>query len=164
MGSEINGLVVDDRVPGPRQAAEKAVWSAAVREWVAKRRPEVDAAISRRPTDTDGLMPCSRVKVWAAIPTRCGESCADMEDFAIWFCFLKKSDLYQSWNCFHRSTILAGGHGARRIPKLEVSLGTQRLTCFQLPPCAVSASDIRSRIRRGLPETNTLLLFVESYI
>ena len=48
MGSEINGLVVDDRVPGPRQAAEAAVWLAAVREWVAKRRPEVDAAISRR--------------------------------------------------------------------------------------------------------------------
>jgi hypothetical protein len=83
VGSEINGLVVDDQVPGPRQAAEKAVWSAVAREWVAKRRPEVDAAISRRRKDTDGLMPCSRVKVWSAILTRCGESCTDMEGFAI---------------------------------------------------------------------------------
>ena len=83
MGSEISGLVVDNRVPGPRQAAEKAVWSATVREWVAKRPPEVDAAISRRLKDTDGLMPCSRVTVWSAIPTRCGESCTDMEGFAI---------------------------------------------------------------------------------
>ena len=65
------------------------------------RRPEVDAAISRRPKDTDGLMPYSLVKVRSAIPTGCGESCADMEDFAIGFCFFRKSDLYQSWNCFH---------------------------------------------------------------
>ena len=102
MGSEINGLVVDDRVPGPRQAAEKAVWSAAVREWVAKRRPEVDAAISRRPKDTDGLMPlltrqglvCDPNTVWRIMHRRGG--------FRYWFCFLKKSDLYQSWNCLHR--------------------------------------------------------------
>ena len=33
MGSENNGMLVDGRVPGPRQAAEEAVWSAAVREW-----------------------------------------------------------------------------------------------------------------------------------
>ena len=24
-----------------------------------------------------------------------------MEDFAIGFCFFRKNDLYQSWNCFH---------------------------------------------------------------
>ena len=80
------------------------------------RRPKVDAAISRR-LEAPGVRRIPRLdalltrQVWAAISTRCGESCADMKDFAIWFCFFKKSDLYQSWNCFHRSTILAGGHG-----------------------------------------------------
>ena len=53
---------------------------------------------------------------------------------------------------------------AGRISQLEVSLGTQRLTYLQLPPCTVSASDIRSRIRRGLPVANLLPPLVESYI
>ena len=51
-----------------------------------------------------------------------------------------------------------------RISQLEVSLETQRLTYLQLPPCTVSASDIRSRIRRGLPVANLLPPLVESYI
>ena len=53
---------------------------------------------------------------------------------------------------------------AGRISQLEVSLGTQRLTYLQLPPCMVSASDIRSRIRRGLSVANLLPPLVESYI
>jgi nicotinate-nucleotide adenylyltransferase len=53
---------------------------------------------------------------------------------------------------------------AGRISQLEVPLKTQRLTCLQLPPCAVSASDIRARIRQGLPLANLLPPLVESYI
>jgi nicotinate-nucleotide adenylyltransferase len=53
---------------------------------------------------------------------------------------------------------------AGRISQLEVSLGAQRLTYLQLPPCTVSASDIRSRIRRGLSVANLLPPLVESYI
>jgi nicotinate-nucleotide adenylyltransferase len=51
-----------------------------------------------------------------------------------------------------------------RISCLEVPLGKQRLTCLQLSPSAVSASDIRSRVRRGLPVANLLPPLVESYI
>jgi nicotinate-nucleotide adenylyltransferase len=51
-----------------------------------------------------------------------------------------------------------------RISRLEVPLGKQRLTCLQLLPSAVSASDIRSRVRRGLPVANLLPPLVESYI
>jgi len=51
-----------------------------------------------------------------------------------------------------------------RISQLEVPLGRQRLTCLRLPPCPVSASDIRARIRRGLPVANLLPPLVESYI
>jgi len=53
---------------------------------------------------------------------------------------------------------------AGRISQIEVSLGKQRLTCLRLPPCAVSASDIRVRIRQGLPVANLLPPLVESYI
>ena len=53
---------------------------------------------------------------------------------------------------------------AERISRIEAPLGTQRLICLKLPPCAVSASDIRSRIRRGLPAANLLPPLVESYI
>lgn len=53
---------------------------------------------------------------------------------------------------------------AGRISQLDVPLGTQRLTCLHLPPCAVSASDIRSRIRAGLTVANLLPPLVESYI
>jgi nicotinate-nucleotide adenylyltransferase len=53
---------------------------------------------------------------------------------------------------------------AGRISQFDVPLGKQRLICLQLPPCAVSASDIRARIRRGLPVANLLPPLVESYI
>jgi nicotinate-nucleotide adenylyltransferase len=53
---------------------------------------------------------------------------------------------------------------AGRISQFEVSLGTQSLTYLQLPPSAVSASDIRSRIRQGLSVANLLPPLVESYI
>jgi nicotinate-nucleotide adenylyltransferase len=53
---------------------------------------------------------------------------------------------------------------AGRISQLEVPLGKQRLTCLRLTPCPVSASDIRARIRRGLPVANLLPPLVESYI
>jgi nicotinate-nucleotide adenylyltransferase len=53
---------------------------------------------------------------------------------------------------------------AGRISQFEAPLGKQRLICLQLPPCAVSASDIRARIRRGLPVANLLPPLVESYI
>ncbi|MEK7235959.1 MAG: nicotinate-nucleotide adenylyltransferase [Nitrospirota bacterium] len=53
---------------------------------------------------------------------------------------------------------------AGRISRIEAPIGTQRLTCLKLPPCAVSASDIRARIRQGLPVANLLPPSVESYI
>jgi nicotinate-nucleotide adenylyltransferase len=53
---------------------------------------------------------------------------------------------------------------AGRISRIEVPLGDQRLTCLRLPPCTVSASDIRVRIRQGLPLANLLPPLVESYI
>jgi nicotinate-nucleotide adenylyltransferase len=53
---------------------------------------------------------------------------------------------------------------AGRISRIEVPLGTQHLTCLRLPPCTVSASDIRARIRQGLPVANLLPPLVESYI
>lgn len=53
---------------------------------------------------------------------------------------------------------------AGRIARIELPLGKQQLTCLQLPPCTVSASDIRARIRRGLPVANLLPPSVESYI
>ena len=53
---------------------------------------------------------------------------------------------------------------AGRISRIEAPLGKQRLTCLKLPPCPVSASDIRSRIRQGLPVANLLPPLVESYI
>jgi nicotinate-nucleotide adenylyltransferase len=53
---------------------------------------------------------------------------------------------------------------AERISRIEVPLGMQRLICLKLPPCTVSASDIRARIRQGLPAANLLPPLVESYI
>jgi nicotinate-nucleotide adenylyltransferase len=53
---------------------------------------------------------------------------------------------------------------AGRISRLDVPLGTQCLTCLRLPPCAISASDMRLRIRGGLPVANLLPPSVESYI
>jgi nicotinate-nucleotide adenylyltransferase len=53
---------------------------------------------------------------------------------------------------------------AGRTSRLEVPLGPQQLICLQLPPCAVSASDIRARVRQRLPLANLLPPLVESYI
>jgi nicotinate-nucleotide adenylyltransferase len=53
---------------------------------------------------------------------------------------------------------------AGRISRLEAPHGKQRLICLKLPPCVISASDIRSRVRQGLPVANLLPPSVESYI
>jgi len=53
---------------------------------------------------------------------------------------------------------------AGRISRIEAPLGKQRLTYLKLPPCPVSASDIRSRIRQGFTVANLLPPLVESYI
>ena len=53
---------------------------------------------------------------------------------------------------------------AGRISKIEAPTGTQGLICLKLPPSPISASDIRSRIRQGLPVANLLPPSVESYI
>jgi nicotinate-nucleotide adenylyltransferase len=53
---------------------------------------------------------------------------------------------------------------AGRISRVEIPIGKQGLICLQLLPCAVSASDIRARIRQGLPVANLLPPLVESYI
>ena len=53
---------------------------------------------------------------------------------------------------------------AGQIFRIEAQIGTQRLICLKLPPCPISASDVRSRIRQGLPLANLLPPLVESYI
>jgi nicotinate-nucleotide adenylyltransferase len=53
---------------------------------------------------------------------------------------------------------------AERISRIEAQVGTQRLICLKLPPSPISASDIRARIRQGLPVANLLPPSVESYI
>jgi nicotinate-nucleotide adenylyltransferase len=53
---------------------------------------------------------------------------------------------------------------AGRISRIEAQIGTQNLICLKLLPSAVSASDIRSRIRQGLAVANLLPPLVESYI
>ena len=53
---------------------------------------------------------------------------------------------------------------AGRISRIEAPIGTHGLICLKLPPCAVSASDIRTRIRQGLSAVNLLPPLVESYI
>ncbi|MBC7839176.1 MAG: nicotinate (nicotinamide) nucleotide adenylyltransferase [Nitrospiraceae bacterium] len=53
---------------------------------------------------------------------------------------------------------------ADRISRIEAPIGTQGLICLKLPPCAISASDIRARIRQGLSAANLLPPVVESYI
>jgi nicotinate-nucleotide adenylyltransferase len=52
------------------------------------------------------------------------------------------------------------GHSSR----LDVPIGEHALICLRLPPCEVSASDIRTRIKQGLPTANLLPPAVESYI
>ena len=51
-----------------------------------------------------------------------------------------------------------------RISRIEAQLGAQQLICLKLPPCPTSASDVRSRVRQGLPVANLLPPLVESYI
>jgi len=53
---------------------------------------------------------------------------------------------------------------AGRISRIEAPLGEQGLICLKLSPSPVSASDIRMRIRQGLPVANLLPPLVESYI
>lgn len=53
---------------------------------------------------------------------------------------------------------------AGRLFRLDIPIGTRHLTCLRLPPSEVSASDIRMRIKRGLPVANQLPPLVESYI
>ena len=53
---------------------------------------------------------------------------------------------------------------AGQISRIEAPIGTHGLICLKLPPCAISASDIRTRIRQGLPAANLLPPLVESYI
>lgn len=51
-----------------------------------------------------------------------------------------------------------------RLTKLEVPLNGRRLTCLRLPPCDISASDIRTKVRQGLSVATLLPPPVESYI
>jgi nicotinate-nucleotide adenylyltransferase len=53
---------------------------------------------------------------------------------------------------------------AGRSRRLDVSVGSQSLTCLRLPPSNVSASDIRARIVQGAPTANLLPPVVVSYI
>jgi len=48
--------------------------------------------------------------------------------------------------------------------KLSVSMGSHALICLRLPPCDISASEIRSKFKQGLPTANLLPPPVESYI
>ncbi|WP_455243775.1 nicotinate-nucleotide adenylyltransferase [Petrachloros mirabilis] len=51
-----------------------------------------------------------------------------------------------------------------RISALKIQLESKNMTCLVLPPSDVSASDIRMRIKQGLPVANLLPPLVESYI
>lgn len=51
-----------------------------------------------------------------------------------------------------------------RTARLEVSIGSQSLTCLRLTPSDVSASDIRAKLAQGVPTGNLLPPAVESYI
>ncbi|HKO29739.1 MAG TPA: nicotinate-nucleotide adenylyltransferase [Nitrospiraceae bacterium] len=51
-----------------------------------------------------------------------------------------------------------------QIFRIEAPLGSHRLICLKQPPCPISASDIRARIRQGLSVANLLPPLVESYI
>lgn len=53
---------------------------------------------------------------------------------------------------------------ASRLTQCEVSTGVHRLICLRLPPCEISASDIRKRLKQGQSTANLLPPLVESYI
>lgn len=48
--------------------------------------------------------------------------------------------------------------------RLEIPLGRRRIVCLNLPPCDISASDIRAKLKKGLSVANLLPPPVESYI
>ena len=51
-----------------------------------------------------------------------------------------------------------------RTSRLEVPIGAQQLICLRFPPSEISASEIRTKIKLGLPLPNQLPPLVESYI
>ena len=53
---------------------------------------------------------------------------------------------------------------AGRQSTLDIAIGKQHLILLRLPPCEVSASDIRTRVKQGLSVANLLPPLVESYI
>ncbi|HSB45140.1 MAG TPA: nicotinate-nucleotide adenylyltransferase [Nitrospira sp.] len=53
---------------------------------------------------------------------------------------------------------------AARQTTLEIAVGEHHLILLRLPPCEVSASDIRTRVKQALPVANLLPPLVESYI
>jgi nicotinate-nucleotide adenylyltransferase len=53
---------------------------------------------------------------------------------------------------------------AGRQSTLDIPVGKHHLILLRLPPCEVSASDIRTRVKQGLPVANILPPLVESYI
>lgn len=54
---------------------------------------------------------------------------------------------------------------AGRRTRLDIAMPSgPGIICLSLPPCAISASDIRGRIRREMPLANLLPQTVESYI
>lgn len=53
-------------------------------------------------------------------------------------------------------------HG--RVSRLDVPIGTQHLICLRLPPCDISASEIRKWIANKQSVANLLPPLVESYI
>ena len=57
-----------------------------------------------------------------------------------------------------------GDLDAGRISKLEIPLSYHQLICLQVPPTRVSASDIRTKVRRAQPVASLLPPSVESYI
>jgi nicotinate-nucleotide adenylyltransferase len=48
--------------------------------------------------------------------------------------------------------------------RFEIPLGHRRIVCLKLPPCDISASDIRMKLKKGLSVANLLPPPVESYI
>lgn len=53
---------------------------------------------------------------------------------------------------------------AGTISQVDIPIGNRRLICLRLTPSDISASDIRGRVRTGLPVANLLPPTVESYI
>ena len=61
-------------------------------------------------------------------------------------------------------TLLAELDSGKRT-RLDIAVpSSPGIVCLALPPCEISASDIRQRIRNGMPLANLLPVTVESYI